>query len=117
VVVIPSREQETHVTILPRCRLKRLVLILILGVMALSSSAFAAGIDSRTYTCADLQTVITARGFVFISQPAFGDFVVANSYYCGGGESRVQLRSVPTIDRPECPVNYCDTSPTPMGGS
>jgi hypothetical protein len=93
-----------------RCRQK--LLALILGAMALSSSVFAAGIDSRIYTCADLQTVIRAQGFVFISQPAFGDFVVANGYYCGGPESRIQLRSVPTIDRPECTVNYCTSAPT-----
>ena len=103
---VPAK-QETHVTILTRCRLKRLVLIL--GAMALSSSAFAAGLDSRTYTCANLQAVIKARGFVFISEPAFGDFVVADGYSCGGRESRIQLRSVPTLDRPECPINYCES--------
>jgi hypothetical protein len=74
--------------------------------MALSSSTFAAGIDSRIYTCADLQAAIMARGFVFISQPAFGDFVVSNVSYCSGG-SILQTRSVPTTDNPECPVNYC----------
>jgi hypothetical protein len=88
-----------------RSRPKRVALIL--GAMALSSSTFAAGIDSRVYTCANLQAAITANGFVFISQPAFGDFVVSNVYYCGGGAPQVQLRSVPTTDRPECPVNYC----------
>jgi hypothetical protein len=79
---------------------------LILGATALSSSTFAAGIQSHTYTCTDLQRLITAKGFVFISAPDFGDFVVANISYCGGG-GQIQLRSVPTTDRPECLVNYC----------
>ena len=72
-----------------------------------SASASATGIDSRVYTCADLHHLIAASGFVFISQPAFGDFVVAGPYYCGGGQT-MRLRSVPTLDRPECTVNYCE---------
>jgi hypothetical protein len=80
--------------------------ILIIGAMAFCPSTFAAGIDSRTYTCAGLQAVIMAQGFVFISQPAFGDFVVSNVSYCSGGNT-LQLRSVPTADNPECLVNYC----------
>ncbi|HKS90094.1 MAG TPA: hypothetical protein VJR70_11685 [Stellaceae bacterium] len=68
--------------------------------------ACAAGIDSRGYTCANLHALIAARGFVFISQPAFGDFVVASPYFCGGGQ-QVELRSVPTADTAECPINYC----------
>ena len=80
--------------------------VLILGAMALSSSTFAAGIDSRVYTCANLQAMIVAQRFVFISQPAFGDFVVSNVSYCSGG-STLQTRSVPTTDNPECLVNYC----------
>ena len=107
------RNTRRIMTIITRRRPKRR-LALILGAMALSSSAFAAGIDSRTYTCADLQAVIRAQGFVFISQPAFGDFVVDNSYYCGGSAPRVELRSVPTTDRPECLLNYCKGK-TPPG--
>ena len=84
--------------------MKRLALI-VTGAMALSASAFAAGIDSRTVTCANLQSLIATQGFVFISQP-FGDFVVSGGYYCGGGQV-VQLRSVPTTDVPSCPVIYC----------
>lgn len=38
-------------------------LALILGAMALSSSAFAAGIDSRSYTCTALQSMIVMKGF------------------------------------------------------
>jgi hypothetical protein len=87
-----------------RLRPKRVALIL--GAIALSSSTFAAGIDSRVYTCANLHAVITAQRFVFISQPAFGDFVVSDVYYCSGG-SILQTRSVPTTDTPECLVNYC----------
>jgi len=79
---------------------------LILGAMALSSPAFAAGIDSRTYTCAGLQDLIAAKGFVFISAATFGDFVVANISYCSG-QARLQWRSVATTDNPECVVNYC----------
>jgi len=75
--------------------------------MILSTSVSAAGIDSRSYKCGDLQNLIASKGFVFISAPAFGDFVVAGPYYCGGGEF-VTLRSVPTLDRPECTVNYCE---------
>jgi hypothetical protein len=39
----------------------------------LGGPAFAAGIDSRNYTCADLQHLIAAQGFTFISRPVFGD--------------------------------------------
>jgi hypothetical protein len=86
--------------------IKRLALIL--GAVTLGTAAFAAGIDSRSYTCAALQSMIAAKGFVFVSQPAFGDFVVANISYCsGGGAAVLQLRSVATADRPECLVNYC----------
>ena len=49
------------------------------------------------YTCANLQSLIAAQGFVFISQPVFGDFVVSGPCYCGSGQV-VQLRSVPTLD-------------------
>ena len=82
-------------------------LILILSAMALSSAALAAGLDSRTYTCADLQGLIAARGFVFISQATFGDFVVANASYCAAGATVLEWRSVATADRPECIVKYC----------
>jgi hypothetical protein len=87
------------------------VIGLLLGALIFSFPAFAAGIDSRTYTCAGLQALITAKGFVFISAPAFGDFVVANVSSCSGS-GKIQLRSVATTDNPECVVNYCipDTS-------
>lgn len=74
--------------------------------IALGASAVAAGIDPRIYTCANLHSLIAAQGFVFISQPVFGDFVVSGPYYCGSGQV-VQLRSVPTLDNPQCLVNYC----------
>lgn len=82
-------------------------LAVIIGVI-LSATAHAAGIDSRIHSCADLHNLIASRGFVFIGQPAFGDFVVAGPYYCSGGQ-KLRLRSVPTFDRPECTVNYCET--------
>jgi len=79
---------------------------MVMAAMVVTAAASAAGIDSRTYTCPNLQALIAAQGFVFISQPVFGDFVVASGYYCGSGQ-RVQLRSVPTVDNPQCLVNYC----------
>lgn len=90
-----------------RMSVKRLALTL--GVMALSSSAFAAGINSRTYTCAALHGLVTAQRFVFINNPDFGDFIVADVSYCGGegSSAQIQVRSVPTTDDPECLVNYC----------
>ena len=93
-------------------------LVLFLGAMAVGSPTFAAGIDSRGYTCPDLQALITAKRFVFINNPNFGDFVVADASYCGGGGSaRLVRRSVPTTDSPECLVNYCTiTNITPGGG-
>ena len=79
-----------------------------------ASSGFAAGVDSRTYTCAGLQALVAARGFVFIGNPDFQDFVVAGEYYCSGND-RVDLRSVATSDNPQCPVHYCVTRPTVEG--
>ncbi len=81
-------------------------LALALGAIALSSPAYAAGIDSRTYTCPQLQRLILSNGFVFIGNPNFADFVVANVSYCPG-LGQLQTRTVPTTDLPECPVNYC----------
>jgi hypothetical protein len=99
-----------------RVPMKRLALIL--GAMTFSSSAFSAGVDSRVYTCAALQGLIAAQRFVFINNPTFEDFVVANVSSCGGGGSaQLQRRSVPTIDNPECLVNYCITHDmSPMSG-
>ena len=87
--------------------LKRLALIL--GAMALGSPAFAAGVDSNAYTCPELQRLILSNHFIFINNPNFEDFVVSNVSYCsGGGVSGIlALRTVPTKDFPECPVNYC----------
>ena len=91
-------------------------LALILCAMGLSAPAFAAGINSHAYTCPALHNLITTTGFVFINNPNFGDFVVANVSYCGGGGSaQLQLRSVPTIDTAECLVNYCTSPRNPTG--
>ena len=81
-------------------------LVALAGAMALCAPAFANGIDSRAYTCADLHALVATNGFVFIGNPEFQDFVVANEAACGGGEY-IQLRSVQTSDIPACPVNYC----------
>ena len=70
------------------------------------SPAAAAGVDSRAYTCAGLQSLIAARGFVFISQATFGDFVVADRSICSGGQI-IETRSIATSDNAQCLVNYC----------
>ena len=82
------------------------VVLIVASLVFLSCPAAAAGIDSRAYSCTALQSLIAGQGFVFISAATFGDIVVANASYCGGGDV-FQLRSVATSDRPECPVNYC----------
>ena len=84
---------------------------LILCAMTLSSSVFAAGVDSRAYTCDGLHALVAANRFVFINYPSFMDFVVANGSYCSAGEM-LGLRSVPTSDNPECLVNYCRKRPS-----
>lgn len=86
--------------------MRRLASVVVGALVLFGNGAYAAGIDPRTYSCANLHGLIAAQGFVFISQPVFGDFVVASGYYCGGGQA-LQLRSVPTSDNPQCPVNYC----------
>jgi hypothetical protein len=79
---------------------------LIVAAMTFSSSTFAAGVDSRAYTCDGLHALVGANRFVFINYPSFMDFVVANASYCSSGEV-IQLRSVPTSDNPQCLVNRC----------
>ena len=61
-------------------RMKRVALAL--AVMALGHSAFAAGIDSRAYSCPQLQGLIATYRFVFINNPNFDDFVVADHSQC-----------------------------------
>src|SRR5215467_12404921 len=84
------------------------------GTAAINAPAFAAGIDSHAYTCAGLHQLVMSKGFIFINNSNFGDFVVADGSRCGTGEQAVLL-SVPTSDRPQCPVNYCGSSRN-MGG-
>jgi hypothetical protein len=79
---------------------------LALAVMALGHSAFAAGIDSRAYSCPQLQGLIATYRFVFINNPNFDDFVVADQSQCSFSQIVIR-RTVPTIDNPECIVNYC----------
>ena len=84
--------------------IKRLALTL--GIFLAGSSADAAGVDSRNYTCPELQRLILSNRFIFINNPNFEDFVVANVSYCSGS-GILQLRTVPTKDQAECAVNYC----------
>ena len=84
--------------------MKRCALLVALALF--TSSAPAAGVDSRAYTCAGLHALVVANRFVFINYPSFMDFAVANGSYCTSGEV-IQLRSVRTIDNPECLVNRC----------
>ena len=79
---------------------------LLAGMLLVSVSAAANGIDSRAYSCGGLQALVAQHGFVFISQATFGDFVVANRSMCSGSDI-IETRTVPTSDTPECPVNYC----------
>ena len=80
--------------------------LLVAAIATVGSSAFAAGIDTRAYSCAGLQAVIAANRFVFLNTPGFGDFAVADRSSCAGSDI-LQRRTVPTIDTPECIVNYC----------
>jgi hypothetical protein len=83
------------------------------AVLAFGSSAFAAGIDSRAYTCAGLQSVIAARGFIYLGSP-FQGFVVSGANFCGS-DDRLEPRSVATSDNPQCTVPYCEQRPTQEG--
>src|SRR3954469_16456440 len=85
----------------------------IVAVLASGSSAFAAGVDPRAYTCAGLQSLIAARGFVYLGIP-FQGFVVSGANLCGGNE-RIEPRSVATSDDPQCTVPYCEQRPTQEG--
>jgi hypothetical protein len=80
--------------------------ILIVALALFGSSAFAAGVDSRAYTCDGLHALVAANRFVFVNYPSYMDFVVANGSYCSSGEI-IQLRSIPTSDNPQCLVNRC----------
>jgi hypothetical protein len=92
-------------------RLAFIVATTIAATTILGSSSIAAGVSSHDFDCNDLQALITRQGFVFINNPRFEDFVVANVSYCPGGGpaggGRIQVRSVATRDNPQCPVNYC----------
>ena len=86
------------------------------AALAFASPAFAAGIDSHAYSCADLHALIATNGFVFIGNPDFQDFVVANGSFCLGADI-TRPRSVATIDRRECVVNYCVDAHGAEGGA
>ena len=97
--------KRTTTSAIRRTPLYRLALIL--GSMAVSSAAVAGGVDSQNYTCPELQRLILSNRFIFLSNPNFQDFVVSNVSFCSGNSGILQLRTVPTKDLPECPVNYC----------
>ena len=82
---------------------------IVAAVLAFGSSAFAAGIDSRVYTCSGLHALIAAKGFVYIGIP-FQGFAVSGVSFCSGDE-RLESRSVVTSDNPQCAVPYCETQP------
>jgi hypothetical protein len=84
--------------------MKRIALVI--AAMVFGPATFAAGVDSRAYTCPALQAAIVANRFIFINNPNFDDFVVADASSCSGSQI-IQRRTVPTIDAPECIVNYC----------
>jgi hypothetical protein len=83
--------------------------MVIVAVLAFSASASAAGIESRAYTCSGLQSLIAAKGFVYIGIP-FQGFAVSGANFCAGDE-RLESRSVATSDSPACTVPYCETRP------
>ena len=99
-----------------RATISRKGLALLLGAVVLGSPAFAAGVDSRAYTCPELQRLILSNGFIFINNPNFEDFVVSDVSYCSGS-GILQRGSVPTKDAPECVVNYCVSPRASSGGS
>jgi hypothetical protein len=83
--------------------------------LVFGSSALAAGIDPRAYTCGGLHALIAARGFVYIGIP-FQGFGVSGAAVCSGDE-RLESRGVATSDNPQCTVPYCETRPGGFGGS
>lgn len=89
--------------------------LVFLAVPLCASAAHAAGIDSRAYSCGALHALLARQGFVFIGNPDFQDFVLADGFPCSGGD-RPQVRSVPTTDNPECTVNYCIPAMGPGSG-
>ena len=88
-------------------------LVIAAAVLAFGSSAFAAGIDSRAYTCGGLNSQIVQQGFVYIGVP-FQGFAVASAYFCSGSE-RLESRSVATSDNPQCIIPYCEDRPNQDG--
>jgi hypothetical protein len=87
--------------------------VIVAALLAFGSSAFAAGIDSRAYTCGGLHDLIAARGFIYIGIP-FQGFAVAGANFCAGNE-RLESRSVATSDNPQCTIPYCEYRPTQEG--
>ncbi|MGE3782197.1 MAG: hypothetical protein AB7H71_05585 [Alphaproteobacteria bacterium] len=85
------------------------------SAIVLGSPAFAAGIDSRAYTCGELHALIAARRFVYIGIP-FQGFAVSGADVCSGDE-RLEPRGVATRDDPQCTIPYCEARPGGFGGS
>ena len=91
-------------------------IVLTIAALAFAPAAFAAGIDSRAYACPQLQGLVAAYRFIFINNPNFDDFVVADVSSCSGSQIIIR-RTVPTIDNPECIVNYCRPPSEGRGGN
>jgi hypothetical protein len=60
--------------------------------------------------------MVIANRFVFINNPNFDDFAVADHSYCSFSQIIIR-RTVPTTDNPECIVNYCRQPSESRGGS
>ncbi len=101
-----DRQQQRWFRIPVMRLLKSSALIVAAMTFSFSSWAYATGVDSRAYSCEGLHALVAANRFVFINYPSFMDFVVTNASSCAGGEV-IQVRSVTTIDNPECFVNRC----------
>jgi hypothetical protein len=86
-----------------------------MALLASGSSAFAVGIDLRTYTCGGLNALIAARGFVYIASP-FQGFAVAGGNFCSGSD-RLEARIVATSDTSQCAYRTAKRVPTTTGDS
>ena len=83
------------------------------AVVAFGSSAFAAGIDSRAYTCGGLNALIAQRGFVYIGIP-FQNFAVSGANFCSGNE---RLEIAERSHKRQSAVSRAVLRRTPLAGA